>query len=85
LVWGGIKRAPYLQPTKDLEHSIGIAWEVDSGDGGEIWYGKGSLDKKAVGVHQGAAPTGGNRYYVKIEGLEPETEYQFRLMILSIR
>jgi predicted MPP superfamily phosphohydrolase len=75
-----ITRYPYLQPTTDMETSIGIAWETETPSDCVVHYGvKSAGDNKAKGESKGASPRGKQRYYAKLTGLSPGTEYKYKI------
>jgi predicted MPP superfamily phosphohydrolase len=78
---GRISRGPFLQPTDDLEHTIGIAWETDGRNGGVVNYGLEEVEENQIeGEYQGESPRGKHRYYVKLTALTPGQEYKYQVV-----
>jgi predicted MPP superfamily phosphohydrolase len=81
LTFGEITRGPFLQPTEDLEHSVGIAWETDNKNGGIVSYGLEEVGENQIeGEYQGKSPRGKHRYYIKLTSLKPGKEYKYKVI-----
>ena len=76
-----ITRYPYLQPTADMETSIGIAWETETVSDCVVQYGiKSAEENKVKSEHKGVSPRGKQRYYTKLINLSPGTEYKYKVV-----
>jgi predicted MPP superfamily phosphohydrolase len=79
--FGKITRGPFLQPTEDLEHTVGIAWETDNKSGGVVSYGLNEVGEDQIeGEYQGKTQRGKHRYYIKLTNLEPGKEYKYKVI-----
>ncbi|MFH1759496.1 MAG: fibronectin type III domain-containing protein [bacterium] len=75
-----ITKYPFLQPTVDMESSIGIMWETSGKNGGTVHYGINNLDKNAQAEFDGINDLGNHRYAVTIKELNPGTVYKYKVI-----
>jgi hypothetical protein len=75
-----ITRFPYLQPTEDLESSIGIAWRTRNDTGGSVFYrpvGENNWSSTGVTEKTVSPYTGEIKNYTKLTGLSPGVKYEY--------
>jgi hypothetical protein len=71
---------PFLQPTTNLEHSIGIVWETKNQAGGKVQYGLDMLDQSAAPAYAGKSHLGNHRYQIRLENLSAGKKYKYKVV-----
>ncbi|MFH1771784.1 MAG: fibronectin type III domain-containing protein [Candidatus Omnitrophota bacterium] len=71
---GVITRGPYLQPTEDMETSIGVAFRTSSEKEAAIHYGIGTVEENTA-----VSPAETNHYII-LTGLEPGARYMYKVV-----
>jgi len=72
-VYGEITRGPYLQPTEDLQTSVGIAWRTANHAQCTLYYGIQDENENSVSVGPDTI------HYVLLEGLTEGTVYKYKV------
>ncbi|MBN1810193.1 MAG: DNRLRE domain-containing protein [Planctomycetes bacterium] len=70
----GIVHGPYLQPTDDMETSVGIMWTCSGSSGGTVKYGISSVNENT------ATTAAGTTHYRKLTGLTAGTTYKYQVI-----